>query len=139
MQKRRKERRMHFEPNLAAVSSSHVVKQERGVTSARHDATIASSGHRNNLALVKSSRPGCFSVSHSAKRENNSLGTPFSEEVGNSPVKSADYQYAMRRESTVFKTNSFCFFQVIEISNRSWFSLFLETNTLLLQQDHPSH
>lgn len=86
---------MHLKPDLAAVSSSHVVKQERGVTSARHDATIASSGHRNNLALVKSSRPGCFSVSHSAKRENNSPGTPLSEEVGDSPMKPADNQHAM--------------------------------------------
>lgn len=120
---------MPLELNLAAVSSNHVVKQERGVTSARQEATIASNGHRNNLALVKSSRPGCFSVSHSAKRENNSPRIPPSEVVGHPPVKPADNQYATSRGSILFKTNAFSFYQVIKISKRCWFSLFLGTLT----------
>jgi hypothetical protein len=66
------------EADLAAVISSHTVKQDSEVTSWKQEPTTAKSGHRRSLALAKSSLPGCFLVSHSARSENNSPDSPFS-------------------------------------------------------------
>ena len=65
---------MGINGNLAAVISSHTVKQDNGDTSAKHDAIIAKIDQDKSFAFFRRSSPGFFCLSHSAKILKSSTG-----------------------------------------------------------------
>ncbi len=84
---------MSVSKNLAAVISSHAVKQDSEVTSGKHEATTARSGHRRSLALARSACPGYLHFSHSASRPNNSPDVPLIAAGNASPSNPAENGY----------------------------------------------
>lgn len=64
--------------NLAAVISSHTLKQDNGETSEKHEAIIAKIDHDKSFALIKRASPGFFCFSQSAKILKSSTGIQMS-------------------------------------------------------------
>lgn len=66
---------MNISTNLAAVISSHTVRQDIGDTSEKQEAIIAKIDQDNSFAFNKMASPGNFCLSHSANILKSSTGT----------------------------------------------------------------